>query len=80
LSGNIMTHLEETWLQEEEDPEVLLKEQATQTAMQVEGRNSIAELAERRAAERGDQSSEDAEDGINNDDFDDDVQVEYVRD
>ncbi len=80
LSGNIMTHLEETWLQEEEDPEVLLKEQATQTAMQVEGRNSIAELAERRAAERGDQLSEDAEDGINNDDFDDDVKVEYVRD
>ena len=75
-----MTHLEETWLQEEEDPEVLLKEQATQTAMQVEGRNSIAELAERRAAERGDQLSEDAEDGINNDDFDDDVKVEYVRD
>ena len=74
-----MNHLEEIWLQEEEDPEVLLKEQATQTAMQVEGRNSIAELAERRAAEREGQS-ELAEDGINDDDLDDDVQVEYVRD
>jgi GTP-binding protein len=78
LSGNIMSCLEDIWLQEEEDPEALLKEQETQSAMQVEGRNSIAELAERRAAEKNNPSSESAEDGI--DDDDNDVEVEYVRD
>ena len=75
LSGSIMNCLEDIWLQEQEDPEALLKEQATQTAMQVEGRNSIAELAERRAAEKQNASSD-----FSDDDDDHDIEIEYVKD
>ena len=75
LSGSIMSCLEAIWLQEQEDPDALLKEQATQTAMQVEGRNSIAELAERRAAEKLHSSSE-----FSDDDDEHDVEIEYIKD
>ena len=43
--------------------------------MQVEGRNSIAELAERRAAEKLHSSSE-----FSDDDDEHDVEIEYIKD
>jgi hypothetical protein len=43
--------------------------------MQVEGRNSIAELAERRAAEKQNASSD-----FSDDDDDHDIEIEYVKD
>jgi GTP-binding protein len=73
-----MRTLETIWQDEREDPEVLQKELETQQAMQVEGRNSIAELAEKRAAERASQKT--GSQDVDQDDDDFDVEVEYVRD
>jgi GTP-binding protein len=75
LSGDIMTSLEQLWQDEQDEPENLLKELETQQAMQQEGRNSIAELAERRAEQRRTGAS--SADPI--DDDDSDVEVEYTK-
>lgn len=82
LTHDVMRTLETIWQDEREDPEVLQKELETQQAMQVEGRNSIAELAEKRAAERASQKagSQNADQDDDQDDDDFDVEVEYVRD
>jgi hypothetical protein len=70
-----MTSLEQLWQDEQDEPENLLKELETQQAMQQEGRNSIAELAERRAEQRRTGAS--SADPI--DDDDSDVEVEYTK-
>ena len=75
LSGDIMTSLEQLWQDEQDEPENLLKELETQQAMQQEGRNSIAELAERRAEQRRTGAS--STDPF--DDDDSDVEVEYTK-
>lgn len=77
LKHAVMRTLEEIWQAELDDPEVLSTELETQRDMQSEGRNSIAELAERRAEERKNLK---AGIPIDQDDGDDDVEVEYVRD
>ncbi len=75
LTGDIMKSLEQLWQDEQDEPENSLKELEIQQAMQQEGRNSIAELAERRAEQR--RKSVSSTDQI--DDDDSDVEVEYTK-
>ena len=75
LTGDIMKSLEQLWQDEQDEPENSLKELEIQQAMQRERRNSIAELAERRAEQRRESAS--STDQI--DDDDSDVEVEYTK-
>ena len=76
LKHAAMKTLEDIWQAELEDPETRASELDIQQEMQAEGRNSIAELAERRMQQR-----EDIKAGISSaDDDDDDVEVEYISD
>lgn len=75
LTEDIMKSLEKLWQDEQDEPENSLKELEIQQAMQREGRNSIAELAERRAEHRRESAS--STDQI--DDDDSDVEVEYTK-
>ena len=70
-----MKSLEQLWQDEQDEPENSLKELEIQQAMQREGRNSIAELAERRAEKR----RESASSAYQIDDDDSDVEVEYTK-
>ena len=70
-----MKSLEQLWQDEQDEPENSLKELEIQQAMQQEGRNSIAELAERRAEKRRESAS--SADQI--DDDDSGVEVEYTK-
>ena len=70
-----MKSLEQLWQDEQDKPENSLKELEIQQAMQQEGRNSIAELAERRTEQRRESAS--STDQI--DDDDSDVEVEYTK-
>lgn len=74
LVGDIMTHLENLWAHEKEEPELAEREQALQGQMQQEARERIQALAEARRAARKAQREADAAD---DDDFDDDDDVEY---
>lgn len=74
LTQDLMVELETTWTKEREDDDLRLQELASQERMQQEGRLRIAELAERRKALRQGNSA------LEEDDFDDDVDVEYVSD
>ena len=73
LCGDMMTHLEECWQREAEEPELIERERQLQDAMQAEARERIQALAEvRRAARRA------ARDGAGDDDDEDDVEIEYA--
>ncbi len=74
LKGDIMTRLEQLWQEEQDEPDNLMIELEAQKTMQQESRNSIAELADKRAEQRQQAS-------LSNNDVDDsDVEVEYTRD
>ena len=79
LKQAVMRELESLWELEQEDPDAQAKELETQQEMQAESRNSIAELARRRAeARKNGAINTDADNEA--DDDDDDVEVEYIRD
>ena len=75
LCGKVLDYLEERWEEEENNPELVEAEFATQEAMQAEAKERIEELRERHRAAR--KAAKDGDD----DDFDDDdydVDFEYV--
>lgn len=84
LCEHLLSHLEDIWQNERENPEAADAERKMQDVMQREARDHIRELREahfekRRAAKDGDDLSDDLDndDDWNEDDYD--VEVEYVR-
>ncbi len=79
LCEDLLIYLEERWLEEKEDAEVLEQEQSLQLQMQAEARERIDGL---RLSQMASKQNDDAEDDDSEDDEDDsgdDVDVEYVR-
>ncbi|MFT3931693.1 MAG: Obg family GTPase CgtA [Spongiibacteraceae bacterium] len=77
LCGDIMTHLEYCWEQEERDSELAEREEQLKIAMQTESRERIQALAAARKARRAAQLDDDFDDEDDDDDYG--VEVEYVR-
>ncbi|MDB6060528.1 MAG: obgE [Verrucomicrobiaceae bacterium] len=74
LSGDIMTHLENRWLAEANDPSLAEHESEVQALMQAESRERIQALAAERKARRLQQQADSEDD----DDDDYGVEVEYA--